>query len=152
PIAHASEIARRHGSLLLVDAAQSLGEIPLPIDMRRIDLLAAPGHKGLLGPLGVGVLCIRSDVHPQVRPLRQGGGGSARSSDRQPETPPDKCEAGNLNAIGIAGLLAGVEWILERGVESLREQTVALTSRLLSGLQAIDGVTVYGPETADERV
>ncbi len=109
-------LAHDHGALVLVDAAQSLGHVPIDVSRLPIDLLAAPGHKGLLGPLGTGVLYLRPGVEESLRPLRQGGTGTRSEEDRQPDELPEKYESGNLNAPGIIGLGAGVRWLLERGV------------------------------------
>jgi cysteine desulfurase/selenocysteine lyase len=152
PIEAASEIAKQHGALLLVDAAQSLGHVPIDVSKTPIDLLAAAGHKGLLGPLGTGVLYIAPGVEQQLEPTRQGGTGTVSDQDRQPEGLPEKYESGNLNAAGLVGLAAGSAYIAERGVADLREHEMQLTSRLLDGLGRIDGLTVYGPRQIDRRV
>lgn len=145
PVAEVGRMAREHGALYLVDAAQSLGEIPLSVRELQADLLAAPGHKGLLGPLGTGVLYIRPGVELRLASLRQGGTGSHSEDDRQPEQLPDKYESGNLNVGGIVGLGAGIQWLNERGLAEVRRHAVALTERLLAGLSAIDGARLFGP-------
>lgn len=152
PIEDIGAIARESRVALLVDAAQTLGH--LPIDVRRIgiDLLAFPGHKGLLGPLGTGGLYIRPGIEGRLLPLVAGGTGSISDLPTQPEFMPDKYESGSHNAIGIAGLSAGVAWLLERTVESLREHELALTRRFLDGVRSIDGLTQFGPTRADDRV
>ena len=108
PVEEVGRIAAEHGQTYLIDAAQSLGYVP--IDVRRLGchLLAAPGHKGLLGPLGTGVLYVAPGVEQQLLPLRQGGTGTRSDEDIQPTSLPDRYEAGNLNVPGIAGLAAGV--------------------------------------------
>jgi selenocysteine lyase/cysteine desulfurase len=116
------------------------------------DLLAAPGHKGLLGPLGTGLLYIRPGVEQRLKSVRQGGTGSFSDDDRQPEALPDKYEPGNLNVPGILGLGAGIQWLKEQGLPDIRLRAVELTERLLSGLSAIAGVQVHGPSSASERV
>jgi len=145
PVAEVGRITREHGALYLVDAAQSLGEIPLSVQELQADLLAAPGHKGLLGPLGTGVLYIRPGVERRLASLRQGGTGSHSEDDRQPDQLPDKYESGNLNVGGIAGLAAGIQWLNERGLAEVRRHAVKLTERLMAGLAAIDGARLFGP-------
>lgn len=151
PAADVGAIAREAGVLFLLDAAQTAGELPLNVRDLGVDLLAAPGHKGLLGPLGTGVLYIRPGVEDRVSSFRQGGTGSFSEDDLQPSVMPDKYESGNLNVPGILGVGAGVEWLLERGVEKIRRDGLALVQRLLGRLAEI-GVTVYGSGTADQRV
>lgn len=152
PIEHAGQIAKECGAFYLVDAAQTAGHLPLDVGQIGCDLLAAPGHKGLLGPLGVGVLYVGPHVEDELDSIRQGGTGSASEEDRQPQVLPDKYEAGNLNTPAIAGLGAGVAWLQERGVETVHASTGKLTSRLLTGLQSIEGVRILGPQDASRRV
>jgi cysteine desulfurase family protein len=152
PIEEAGRIAHDHGALLLVDAAQSLGQVPIDVARLPIDLVAAPGHKGLLGPLGTGVLWVAPGVENHLASVRQGGTGSRSEVDLQPEELPDKYEAGNLNVPGLVGLRHGVEWLLKRGVDMVRAHHQALTDRLLAGVQAISGVQIVGPAEAERRV
>jgi cysteine desulfurase/selenocysteine lyase len=145
PVAAVGQIARQHGVLLLVDAAQTGGAYPVDMQGDRIDLLAFTGHKSLYGPMGTGGLIIgeRVDV-ARLEPLKRGGTGSRSEREEQPDFLPDMCESGTPNAVGLAGLAAGVRWVLERGVEAIRAHEVALTQRLIDGLHDIPGVTVYG--------
>ncbi|HVC93933.1 MAG TPA: aminotransferase class V-fold PLP-dependent enzyme [Pirellulales bacterium] len=152
PAAEVGGIARQHGALFLLDAAQTLGDLPLSVDELSVDLLAAPGHKGLLGPLGTGILYIRRGVEGQLAPLRQGGTGSFSDQDRQPETLPDRYESGNLNVPGILGLAAGVGWLREQGMDRIRGHALRLTEQLLAGLSAIAALRIHGPVAADQRV
>jgi cysteine desulfurase/selenocysteine lyase len=152
PVAEVGALARERGALFLVDAAQTLGEIPVDVAQLPVDLLAAPGHKGLLGPLGTGLLYIRAGIEQQLSPLRQGGTGTQSEHDRQPQTLPDKYESGNLNVPGILGLHAGIEYLIQQGVAELRRRSMELTERLHSGLVAIPGVRVLGPKSAATRV
>ncbi len=145
-------LAHAHGALLLIDAAQSLGHVPLNVDEQHIDLLAASGHKGLLGPLGTGVLCVRAGVEQKLSPVRQGGTGTRSEEDVQPGELPEKYESGNLNAPGILGLGAGVQWLAERGIAAVRLHETELTQRLCEGLRAITGVQVHGPQDPERRV
>ncbi len=152
PAAEVGRLARQAGALFLLDAAQTLGEVPMDVEQLGVDLLAAPGHKGLLGPLGTGVLYLRPGVEQQVASLRQGGTGSRSDQDWQPELLPDKFESGNLNVPGIAGLGAGADWLLERGVDLVRQHGLALLGRLWARLGEIGGITVFGPTDLQQRV
>lgn len=151
-VAAVGEICRRRGVPLLVDAAQSLGHVPVDVGAMGIDLLAFPGHKGLLGPLGTGGLYLRPGMEELVEPVRQGGTGSRSESDEQPTDLPDRYEPGSHNTVGIAGLLAGVDWVLERGVAGLREHEAGLMGLLGEGIASIGGYRVHGPREIDRRV
>jgi len=140
---------RQREILFLVDAAQSAGLLPIHVEGCGIDLLAAPGHKGLLGPQGTGVLYVRPGLTP--RPLIYGGTGGNSHSDLPPEQLPERLEAGTLNAHGLAGLKAGVEFLRREGLQSIRHREMELTERLLDGLAAIRGVRLYGPRHTDHR-
>jgi cysteine desulfurase/selenocysteine lyase len=150
PIAEVSRIARHHGLLLLVDAAQTGGAYPIDMQAEDIDLLAFTGHKSLYGPMGTGGLIVGERVDGgRLEPLKRGGTGSRSEHEEQPGFLPDMCESGTPNAVGLAGLAAGVRWVLGRGVEIIRAHEVALTQRLIVGLKGIPGVTVYGSLDAE---
>jgi len=153
PVAELAAIAREHDALLLVDAAQSLGALPFALDDLGADLLAFTGHKALLGPTGTGGLVVgpRVDV-ARLEPLMRGGTGSRSESQLQPDFLPDKFESGTLNVVGLAGLTAAVDWLLERGVGEVRAREIELTSRLLSGLGELPGVRVYGTRDARRQL
>jgi len=145
PVREAGAIARRHGCLLLVDAAQTAGAYPLDVKADQIDLLAFTGHKALGGPMGTGGLAIGERVEiERLEPLKQGGTGSLSERQEQPDFVPDKYESGTANGVGLAGLGAGVRWVLDQGVQAIRRYEVGLTRRLIEGLANIPGVTVYG--------
>src|SRR6267142_3266434 len=108
-------IAGERGVFYLLDAAQSLGHLPINVASLGCHMLAAPGHKGLLGPLGTGVLYLAPGIEQHLLPLRQGGTGTQSDEDRQPDTLPHRYEAGNLNVPGIVGLEAGVSHVAELG-------------------------------------
>jgi cysteine desulfurase / selenocysteine lyase len=128
-----------------VDAAQTAGVVPIDQPASGIDLLAFTGHKGLYGPPGTGGLVIGERVDPAgLQPLMRGGTGSRSEFEEQPEMLPDKYESGTANGVGIAGLGAGVRWVMAHGVEAIRAHEAALCERLISGLLDIPGVTVYG--------
>jgi cysteine desulfurase/selenocysteine lyase len=145
PVAEVGRIARRHGLLLLVDAAQTGGAYPIDVQADNVDLLAFTGHKSLYGPMGTGGLIVgkRVDVE-RMEPLKRGGTGSRSEREEQPDFLPDLCESGTPNAVGLAGLEAGLRWVLERGVETIRAHEVELARRLINGLGEIPGVTIYG--------
>lgn len=152
PVAAIVEIARRHGALSLIDAAQTAGHVPIHAAQLGVDLLACSGHKGLLGPLGTGLLYVRPEIVDRVRSYRQGGTGSRSESDQQPDTGPDKFESGNHNAPGLAGLDAALGWIeAQGGVAALRSHERALVEQLLAGLSAVPAVRTYGPADTESR-
>jgi cysteine desulfurase family protein len=149
PISEIGKIARARGVLFMVDSAQTAGAFPIDVQTMCIDMLAFAGHKGLLGPQGVGGLCIRKDL--QLTTLKEGGTGANSESPLQPEKCPDRYESGTFNTPGIAGLAAGVQFLLQIGIEQIREKERILTERLLSGLELIPRVIVYGPHLGTER-
>lgn len=150
PVDEVGRVSREYGVPFLVDAAQTAGTYPVDVNDLNIDLLAFTGHKGLLGPQGTGGLYIREGIH--LRTLKEGGTGSESSLERQPDTMPDRFEAGTLNVPGIAGLGAGVEYILAMGVEHIRNKEHTLTSRGLEALRQAPLVTLYGPQDPDKQV
>ena len=149
PIAELGALCRESGILFLVDAAQSAGAIPIDVMKMKIDLLAFPGHKALLGPGGTGGLYISEGL--RLKPLREGGTGSFSEMLSQPEKMPDRYESGTLNASGIAGLAEGVRFLLEHGVPAIQKKEAALTNMLLKGISEISGITVFGPPPGEER-
>lgn len=151
PIAELGQIAREHGLLFCVDAAQTAGALPIHVDEMAIDLLAFSGHKSLFGPQGTGGLYIREGIERHLRPLMTGGTGSRSEFEVQPDFMPDKYEPGTPNTIGLAGLGAGVRFVLAEGVEAIRSKEEGLTERFLKGLASLKGITVYGPPDAVSR-
>lgn len=158
PIEAIGKICRDLAVPLLVDAAQSVGHIPVDMQAMNIDLLAAPGHKGLLGPLGTGVLVMRPGMERLIETSREGGTGSVSELPVHPEEMPDKYEAGSHNTIGIAGLLAGVEYLLERGMHAIAEHERGLSEQFLNGLHTytggslLPGLRLLGPQGMADRV
>lgn len=134
------EIAHEHGALVLVDAAQSLGKMPVDVRELGADLVAAPGHKGLLGPHGVGVLWLREGVESEVRPLRYGGVAIDGAATELPTAMPHRYESGTQNVAALAGLEAGVSHLLSVGVAAISEHVSELTAQLTSALRSIAGV------------
>lgn len=150
PITEAGEIARKNNLLFLVDAGQTAGVYPIDVEAQKIDFLAFTGHKSLLGPQGTGGLYIGERVNlKEFKPLKSGGTGSGSESEEQPEFLPDKYESGTLNAVGIAGLLAGLNFVLEKGVEEIRRQEMELTKMLIDGLSDVPGLTIYGSQNVN---
>jgi selenocysteine lyase/cysteine desulfurase len=145
-------IAKSHGIRFLIDAAQSIGHIPVLAKQLQADLIAAPGHKGLLGPLGTGVLYIAPGVEKALRATRQGGTGTVSENDWQPDTLPDKYESGNHNVPGIIGLGAALAYLAHRTVDDIRRHEQRLTSRLLEGFRSLKNVAICGPQDAECRV
>ncbi len=145
PVREAGAMARQQGCLLLVDVAQTAGAYPIDMTRDNIDLLAFTGHKALGGPMGTGGLIIGDRVSlSRLSPIKQGGTGSHSEWEEQPDFLPDMYESGTVNAVGLAGLAAGVHWVRQRGVEAIRQHEIELTQRLIDGLQEIPGVSVYG--------
>ncbi|MFH1086470.1 MAG: aminotransferase class V-fold PLP-dependent enzyme, partial [Chloroflexota bacterium] len=152
PVAQVAEIAHAHGAKLLLDAAQTAGAMPMDMGALGVDLLAFTGHKGLLGPPGTGGLILGKDVDAdEIEPLVAGGTGSNSEREEQPGFLPDKFESGTANGVGIAGLAAGIRYIMERGLANIRAHELRLTRLLLDGLRPIPGVTLYGPEDPEQR-
>lgn len=149
PIRAIGEICRNEGIVFLVDGSQSAGIIPIDVDSMYIDLLAFPGHKGLFGPSGTGGLYIRDGI--SVAPSRYGGTGVHSELPLQPSEMPFMYESGTLNVPGLAGLDAGIKFISEKSMLSIREHEIKLTNLLLDGLKGIDGVKIYGPRDGEER-
>lgn len=149
PVAQVGQLARRRGTLLIVDAAQTAGKEDLDTETMCIDILAFSGHKSLFGPQGTGGLFVRSGI--EIKPLRYGGTGSLSESDVQPDFMPDMLESGTVNTPGIAGLSAGVAYILETGLQTIRQKEMYLSNLLRQGLSDIAGVTLLGPVDPTER-
>ena len=148
-LARISDIAHRHGALLLVDASQTAGTVPIHMEALGVDVLCFTGHKGLMGPQGTGGLCIRPGV--EIAPWKVGGSGVHSYDRHHPMEYPTRLEAGTLNSHGIAGLSAALDVILERGVEDIQRAEHALMQRFYEGVRDIPGVTVYGDFSVPER-
>jgi cysteine desulfurase/selenocysteine lyase len=153
PVEEIGKIIRaREDVLLCVDAAQTAGALPIDVKKMSIDFLAFTGHKSLYGPQGTGGLYVRKGLDQKIAPLMRGGTGSRSEFEDQPDFMPDKYESGTPNAIGLAGLGAGVTFILEQTIEAIRAKEERLTSRFLDQLRALkDHVTLYGPSDAAKQ-
>ncbi|WP_437229397.1 aminotransferase class V-fold PLP-dependent enzyme [Planctomicrobium sp. SH661] len=149
PVREIARLAHSAGALVLLDAAQTAGHLPVNLGEFDVDLIACPGHKGLLGPLGTGMLVLADGVHSQLQPLRFGGTGTTSESSRQPETLPEKFESGNLNAPGLVGLAAALEW---RKSHSTQEHETGLVRLLIEGLEQLPHVQVHLGEKERPRV
>jgi cysteine desulfurase family protein len=143
PIQQIGELAKELKILVLVDAAQTAGAIPIEFDSLPIDMMACAGHKGLLGPLGTGILCLSPEITNFLQPVRQGGTGTQSELASQPETLPARFESGNHNVPGLIGLHAGVGYLLEQGVEQIQLHEQTLLQQLDEGLRSITGVTIH---------
>lgn len=152
PVERIGEICRRRGVWLLVDAAQTAGHVPIDFSAQPIDLLACPGHKGLLGPLGTGILLIRHGLEERLATFREGGTGSNSERPVQPESLPDRLEAGSHNAVGLAGLLAALDWLTERTVAAVREHELDLCRQMAEALEATAELRWFGPRDPRQRV
>ena len=150
PIREIGAIGHGVGAPLLVDASQTAGAYPIDVEALGIDLLAFTGHKSLLGPTGTGGLYVREGL--DLLPLMRGGTGSRSELEFQPDFMPDKYESGTLNAVGIAGLGAGVEFLLDQGVEQVHRHEQALVGRFLAGAAHLPGLTIYGSQDLEQRI
>ncbi len=144
PIEEIGEVARKHGVFYLVDAAQTAGLLPIHLEDLPVDLLAFPGHKGLFGPQGTGGLYAAS--HVPLVPIIQGGTGNRSEDLQHPEERPIGFESGTPNTPGIAGLGAGVDFVLKTGVEKIYDHEMKLTQQLWEGLIRIKGVNLVYPK------
>lgn len=149
PVKEIGQIAHEYGVYYLLDAAQTAGVFPIDMGHLAVDLLAFPGHKGLLGPQGTGGLIVKSGIC--LEPLIYGGTGSLSEEDRQPDFLPDALESGTLNGAGLAGLGAGVRYILSEGIDKIRVREQALCQKLWNGLQEIPRVKLYGSDMVEGR-
>lgn len=154
PIARVSAFCKQQGLLFVLDSAQSAGLLPLNMQELGLDALAFTGHKGLLGPQGIGGFILKEHMVEKISPLLVGGTGSLSHTERTPSFMPDKFEAGTLNLPGIMGLAAGVRWLQAQGLESLRAHEMALTQQLLAGLLPLEQqglLRIVGHKDCQER-
>ena len=144
-------ICRERGIPFVLDAAQTAGHWDIDFEGWGLAALSVPGHKGLMGPGGIGALLLSRDFARGLSPILTGGTGSASDSEVQPEYMPDKFESGTANLPGIYGLKAAVDFILETGVDRLREHETALTGRFLDGIRDVPNVRLAGPWELEDR-
>ena len=144
------QLAKKRKITFMVDAAQTAGKYPVDVGLMNIDLLAFPGHKGLLGPQGTGGLYVREGL--LLDSLKEGGTGSISESLLQPGFLPDRYESGTLNTPGIAGLNEGIKYILKTGIENIQKHEKQLERYMLEGLRQIPKVKVYGSNNPEHRM
>ena len=146
------KICARHGIAFVLDAAQTAGHYPVDFEAFGLSALSVPGHKGLLGPSGIGALLMTDAFARQLDPIVAGGTGSASDSEYLPDYLPDRFESGTPNLPGIYGLEAAVRFVQSRGIAALRQHEMALCQRFLDGLREIPGVNLCGTWEPDRRV
>lgn len=144
------KIAKKYGVKFIVDASQSAGSISIDVERDNIDLLAFPGHKGLLGPQGTGALYIRDGI--ELKSFKEGGTGSISNSIDQPKELPDRFESGTLNTPGIVGLCEGVKFIKKIGIENIYNEEMQLMDQLIRELKKLDFVKIYGSTSLKNRL
>jgi len=145
PIAEIGGIARTHDIPFLLDAAQTVGHVPVDLGSLPVDMCAFSGHKGLMGPQGTGALYIRKGIYPA--PLMYGGTGSASTEETQPPVLPDMYESGTPNTPGIAGLLAAAKFLRKTTIAAIHAHLESIGVAFIAGLKEIGEVTLYGPGT-----
>jgi len=148
-IAAVGRIAHAHGILFIVDASQTAGVFPIDMQRMHIDILCFTGHKGLMGPQGTGGMALREGI--SILPLMRGGSGIQTFSRSHPAEMPTALEAGTLNAHGIAGLHAALQYINATGMDAIRRKEQALLTRFLQGIGDIPGLKLYGDFSRAER-
>lgn len=150
--ASVGEICAQHGIEFLLDAAQTAGHYPIDFEKLHLSAMCVPGHKGLLGPSGIGALLLRDGFAQKLTPLLAGGTGSASDSEYLPAYLPDRFESGTPNLPGIYGLERALQFVEQTGVKALRAHEMALCSRFLRGLERIPGAVLYGTTDLESRV
>jgi selenocysteine lyase/cysteine desulfurase len=150
PVQEISHLAHKREVSLVLDAAQTVGSMPIDVVGLGVDLLAVSGHKGLLGPQGTGFLYIREGL--TLEPLLEGGTGSYSDDEEQPPELPDRFESGTHNTPGIAGLGAAVEFLLKERLDKVWHHKQMLTTLALEALKEAPGIQLYGPEESEKRV
>ena len=146
------ELCRKHGIAFVLDAAQTAGHYPVDFEAFGLSALCVPGHKGLLGPSGIGALLMTDAFAKTLDPIVAGGTGSASDSEYLPDYLPDRFESGTPNLPGIYGWEAALQYVETRGVEGLRAHEMALCQRFLEGLSSIEGVALCGTKDLNHRV
>lgn len=151
PVADIGKISREHDLVLCVDAAQTAGCYPIDVEEMNIDLLAFTGHKALFGPSGTGGLYIREGLEKSIEPICVGGTGSRSESEEHPDFMPDRFEAGTPNTTGIAGLRAGVEFILAQRIGRIKDREEKLVQTFMDGVRDLPGLILYGQKSVQRR-
>ncbi len=145
-------ICKAHEIAFVLDAAQTAGHYPIDFEAFGLSALCVPGHKGLLGPSGIGALLMTDAFAKRLAPIVAGGTGSASDSEYLPEYLPDRFESGTPNLPGIYGWEAALRFVEETGVGALREHEMSLCKRFLEGLETIEGVALCGTKDLHRRV
>ena len=151
PLESIGPICKAHNLQFIVDAAQTAGVIPIDVKACHIDALCFTGHKGLLGPQGIGGIILTKEMAQNLTPLIAGGTGSFSHLETMPTHMPDAFEAGTLNLPGIIGLNEGLAYIESQGMENIHNHELALTQSFLEGLQSIDGINIVGKQNIQDR-
>ena len=152
PIEEIGVVCKKHGIFFILDSAQSAGTLPIDMQKCNIDFLAFTGHKGLLGPQGIGGFLISEGLDEVMSPLIAGGTGSISDRFEMPDTLPDKYESGTMNLPGIIGLYEAINYIDEVGIQKIHEKKMALTKYLLDGLKSYEDIRVVGRQGLEDRV
>ena len=151
PLESIGPICKAHNLQFIVDAAQTAGVIPIDVKACHIDALCFTGHKGLLGPQGIGGIILTKEMAQNLTPLIAGGTGSFSHLETMPTHMPDAFESGTLNLPGIIGLNEGLAYIESQGMENIHNHELALTQSFLEGLQSIDGINIVGKQNIQDR-
>ncbi|NFN86931.1 aminotransferase class V-fold PLP-dependent enzyme [Clostridium sporogenes] len=151
PLEDIGKICKEKGIYFIIDSAQTAGVLPLDFKKLNCNALAFTGHKALLGPQGIGGFTIDDELNNIATNFIEGGTGSLSESTLQPDFLPDKFESGTMNTPGIAGLLAGIEYITEEGLNTIKEREEYLSKEFINGLLNINSIKVYGPLDASLR-
>ncbi|MFC1514064.1 aminotransferase class V-fold PLP-dependent enzyme [candidate division KSB1 bacterium] len=149
PINQIGKICRDAGVIFAIDAAQTAGMVPIDMKKDNIDIVAFTGHKSLFGPTGIGGLYVNKNIN--IDPIRYGGTGVKSAVKTHLEEYPFRLECGTLNILGVAGLNAGQKFIEEKGLENIHNHEINLLKKLIDGLRNVDGVTMYFPDSLDNR-
>ncbi len=150
PVKEIGRICREHGVVFVIDASQSAGKVPIDMKDMNIDVVCFTGHKSLLGPTGIGGLCVGEGV--DIKITRAGGTGVRSAQRTHLEEYPFRLEYGTPNLLGIAGLHAGVKWVRQKGLENIHAHEMKLTEMLVRGLKEIDGVTLYCQDDLTDHI
>lgn len=149
PVEETFNICKQFGIITMLDVAQTAGILPIDVEKMKIDIIAGAGHKSLFGPQGTGFIYVSDSVN--LKTIKEGGTGTRSSELTQPTEMPEKLECGTLNTPGIAGLLAGVNFISDTGIENIRKHEILLGKKLVEGLLNNDKVILYGPKEPENR-
>jgi len=154
PIGEVGEFCHAHGLKFIVDCAQTAGVLPIDLEEMHIDALAFTGHKGLLGPQGIGGFILKEEMIPLIDPLLSGGTGSISHTEEIPDFMPDRFEPGTMNLPGIMGLHAGLQWLQKTGMDNIKNHELALTKRFLEGLAPLEAeglIRIVGKRGCTDR-